>query len=113
MTLSFQIIHKASGVHSSNSVTSPALAPARNRHDADHNQSFAVTGSPKLPVGGFAALTPALTIVRRGSGAEADTTLPSVMTCANYVCADTSSIDHSLKRPDCFADSSKCPTTPA
>lgn len=69
-----------------------------------------VTGSPRLPPGGLAALQPRLTVVRkhssggeRQSGASgpslgpsvgslgpiaqriADTDLPSVMTCANYI----------------------------
>lgn len=54
-------------------------------YDNDERRSFLqfITGSPKLPVGGFAALNPPLTIVRRGSGPEADSMLPSVMTCAN------------------------------
>lgn len=57
-----------------------------------------VTGSPRLPAGGFLALNPRLTIVRKGpdlsgpispkSGEDArklsDNDLPSVMTCANY-----------------------------
>lgn len=58
-----------------------------------------VTGSPRLPVGGFLALNPRLTIVRKGSakstpaspggddvssGEARDNDLPSVMTCANY-----------------------------
>lgn len=42
------------------------------------------TGSPRLPVGGFAALTPRLTVVDKGSP-DPDAVLPSVMTCANYL----------------------------
>lgn len=38
--------------------------------------------SPRLPIGGFAALTPSLTIVRKDGG---DGSLPSVMTCVNYI----------------------------
>lgn len=45
-----------------------------------------VTGSPKLPMGGFKALSPPLTVVKKtvekGSG---DEYLPSVMTCVNYL----------------------------
>ncbi|GAA5940144.1 hypothetical protein JCM10213_008342 [Rhodosporidiobolus nylandii] len=41
-----------------------------------------MTGSPRLPIGGFAALTPPLTIVRKDGG---DAVLPSVMTCVNFV----------------------------
>jgi len=47
-----------------------------------------VTGSPKLPVGGWKSLRPKLTIVRkdqeRGSSSP-DNYLPSVMTCVNYL----------------------------
>lgn len=41
-----------------------------------------ITGSPRLPIGGFSALTPPLTIVRKDGG---DSSLPSVMTCVNYI----------------------------
>ncbi|CAI4228739.1 unnamed protein product [Auanema sp. JU1783] len=45
-----------------------------------------VTGSPRLPIGGFRALNPPLTVVRKtatyGSG---DDELPSAMTCYNYL----------------------------
>ncbi|GAA5852212.1 hypothetical protein JCM8547_006700 [Rhodosporidiobolus lusitaniae] len=41
-----------------------------------------MTGSPRLPIGGFAALSPPLTIVRKDGG---DAVLPSVMTCVNFV----------------------------
>ncbi|KAJ3069680.1 Ubiquitin-protein ligase [Podochytrium sp. JEL0797] len=46
-----------------------------------------VTGSPKLPIGGFKGLTPALTVVRKNAdfGLKADSYLPSVMTCVNYL----------------------------
>ncbi|XP_055698970.1 E3 ubiquitin-protein ligase TRIP12 isoform X2 [Phlebotomus papatasi] len=46
-----------------------------------------VTGSPRLPTGGFKALTPALTIVRKtlDSNQNPDDYLPSVMTCVNYL----------------------------
>ncbi|KAK3145187.1 hypothetical protein QOZ80_4AG0324970 [Eleusine coracana subsp. coracana] len=55
-----------------------------------------VTGAPRLPPGGLAALNPKLTIVRKHSSAAntsnaagatetADDDLPSVMTCANYL----------------------------
>jgi E3 ubiquitin-protein ligase TRIP12 len=46
-----------------------------------------VTGSPRLPVGGLARLSPRLTIVRKSpeEGVSPDAYLPSVMTCANYV----------------------------
>ncbi|XP_042213589.1 E3 ubiquitin-protein ligase TRIP12-like isoform X2 [Homarus americanus] len=63
-----------------------------------HQRSFLqfVTGSPRLPVGGFRSLTPALTIVRKTfeAGENPDDFLPSVMTCVNYLkLPDYSSID--------------------
>lgn len=53
-----------------------------------------VTGSPKLPIGGFKALKPGLTVVRKASenGLTPNDYLPSVMTCVNYLkCPDFSS----------------------
>ena len=48
-----------------------------------------VTGCPRLPVGGFKALSPPLTIVKKDSfdspDANPDDYLPSVMTCVNYL----------------------------
>ncbi|TFK26191.1 ubiquitin-protein ligase [Coprinopsis marcescibilis] len=46
-----------------------------------------ITGSPKLPIGGFKGLNPALTVVRKPHEAPltADDYLPSVMTCVNYL----------------------------
>lgn len=54
-----------------------------------------VTGAPRLPPGGLAALNPKLTIVRKhstgasggikGTAQATDGDLPSVMTCANYL----------------------------
>lgn len=46
-----------------------------------------VTGSPRLPTGGFRALNPPLTIVRKTMECNqlADDYLPSVMTCVNYL----------------------------
>ncbi|KAJ5899399.1 hypothetical protein N7495_004143 [Penicillium taxi] len=46
-----------------------------------------VTGSPKLPIGGFKSLTPIFTVVCRPSEAPftPDDYLPSVMTCVNYL----------------------------
>lgn len=45
-----------------------------------------MTGSPKLPIGGFSGLHPPLTIVKRPpeANADPDKTLPSVMTCVNF-----------------------------
>ncbi|KAF2764739.1 hypothetical protein EJ03DRAFT_331581 [Teratosphaeria nubilosa] len=46
-----------------------------------------VTGSPKLPIGGFKALTPMFTVVCKPSEPPytSDDYLPSVMTCVNYL----------------------------
>lgn len=46
-----------------------------------------VTGTPRLPTGGFKALTPPLTIVRKkvDGNQNPDEYLPSVMTCVNYL----------------------------
>jgi E3 ubiquitin-protein ligase TRIP12 len=46
-----------------------------------------VTGSPKLPIGGFKSLTPMFTVVCKPSESPytSDDYLPSVMTCVNYL----------------------------
>ncbi len=46
-----------------------------------------VTGSPRLPFGGFSRLNPSLTVAKRvtPSGDLPDLYLPSVMTCQNYL----------------------------
>ncbi|SCW04444.1 LAFE_0H13652g1_1 [Lachancea fermentati] len=46
-----------------------------------------LTGSPKLPIGGFKSLNPRLTVVLKHpeEGQKPDEYLPSVMTCANYL----------------------------
>ncbi|KAI8082723.1 uncharacterized protein BX664DRAFT_387876 [Halteromyces radiatus] len=45
------------------------------------------TGSPRLPIGGWKAMRPMFTVVRKNCEAPlvADDYLPSVMTCANYL----------------------------
>lgn len=46
------------------------------------------TGSPRLPLGGFKGLHPALTVVKKDPnvlGSSPDIYLPSVMTCQNYL----------------------------
>lgn len=45
------------------------------------------TGSPRLPLGGFANLVPKMSISKRitPAGASPDDYLPSVMTCQNYI----------------------------
>lgn len=47
-----------------------------------------ITGSPRLPHGGFAALDPKMTVVHKkplDPKDNPDNILPSVMTCQNYV----------------------------
>lgn len=46
-----------------------------------------ITGSPKLPIGGFKSLVPTFTVVCRPSEPPytPDDYLPSVMTCVNYL----------------------------
>ncbi|QBM88519.1 E3 ubiquitin-protein ligase TRIP12 [Metschnikowia aff. pulcherrima] len=46
-----------------------------------------LTGSPRLPIGGFKAMRPEFTVVRKhpDAGLSSDDYLPSVMTCANYL----------------------------
>ncbi|XP_048588238.1 E3 ubiquitin-protein ligase TRIP12 isoform X2 [Nematostella vectensis] len=60
-----------------------------SEYDADQQRLFLqfVTGSPRLPVGGFRSLNPPLTIVRKTfePPLSADNYLPSVMTCVNYL----------------------------
>ncbi|XP_072953939.1 E3 ubiquitin-protein ligase UPL4 [Typha angustifolia] len=55
--------------------------------ECDQRRAFLqfVTGAPRLPPGGLAALNPKLTVVRKYSSNEADADLPSVMTCVNYL----------------------------
>ncbi|GJQ67325.1 hypothetical protein Trydic_g8224 [Trypoxylus dichotomus] len=55
-----------------------------------------LTGSPRLPVGGFKSLSPPLTVVRKTlePNMNPDDFLPSVMTCVNYLkLPDYSSIE--------------------
>lgn len=66
--------------------------------DPQHRRDFLqfVTGSPKLPIGGFKSLTPMFTVVCRPSEPPytSDDYLPSVMTCVNYLkLPDYSSLD--------------------
>lgn len=45
-----------------------------------------VTGSPRLPIGGFRGLNPPLTVVKKtASCAKNEEELPSAMTCYNYL----------------------------
>lgn len=69
-----------------------------SEYDVEEQRKFLqfVTGSPRLPVGGLKSLSPALTIVRKTceAGSSADSFLPSVMTCVNYLkMPDYSTVD--------------------
>ncbi|KAL8660104.1 MAG: hypothetical protein Q9226_000096 [Calogaya cf. arnoldii] len=59
-----------------------------------------VTGSPKLPIGGFKSLTPMFTVVCKPSEPPytSDDFLVSVMTCANYVKLPDYSDIHILRK---------------
>ncbi|XP_072379801.1 E3 ubiquitin-protein ligase TRIP12 isoform X1 [Diabrotica undecimpunctata] len=58
-------------------------------YDREEQRMFVqfLTGSPRLPVGGFKALSPPLTVVRKTleGNMNPDDFLPSVMTCVNYL----------------------------
>ncbi|CAG9769753.1 unnamed protein product [Ceutorhynchus assimilis] len=58
-------------------------------YDSEEQRMFVqfLTGSPRLPVGGFKALSPPLTVVRKTlePNMNPDDFLPSVMTCVNYL----------------------------
>lgn len=60
-----------------------------SKYDKNEQRSFLqfVTGSPRLPTGGFKALSPPLTIVRKtlDTNQNPNDYLPSVMTCVNYL----------------------------
>lgn len=67
-------------------------------YDSEERRLFIqfVTGSPRLPVGGFKSLSPPLTVVRKTlePNMNPDDFLPSVMTCVNYLkLPDYSSIE--------------------
>lgn len=61
-----------------------------------------LTGSSNLPIGGWDQLTPALTVVCRTSD-NPDDSLPSVMTCANYLKLPRYSSKQKLKEKLLFA----------
>ncbi|RPA96718.1 hypothetical protein L873DRAFT_1211694 [Choiromyces venosus 120613-1] len=65
------------------------LLTAMSEFNAQERRDFLqfVTGSPKLPIGGFKSLTPLFTVVCKPSEPPytSDDYLPSVMTCVNYL----------------------------
>ncbi|KAI0060670.1 hypothetical protein BV25DRAFT_1954506 [Artomyces pyxidatus] len=66
-----------------------SLIEVMSEYDAPTRREYLqfLTGSPKLPIGGFRGLNPPLTVVRKPHEAPltADDYLPSVMTCVNYL----------------------------
>ncbi|KAG8745001.1 Ubiquitin fusion degradation protein 4 [Ceratobasidium sp. 414] len=65
------------------------LISVMSSYDESARRAFLqfITGSPKLPIGGFRGLSPQLTVVRKPHEPplKADDYLPSVMTCVNYL----------------------------
>ncbi|RKP06495.1 hypothetical protein THASP1DRAFT_18424 [Thamnocephalis sphaerospora] len=72
-----------------NSATVRNLIELMTEFDTDERRLFLqfITGSPRLPIGGFKSLQPPFTIVRKPSEhpLAANDYLPSVMTCVNYL----------------------------
>ncbi|TPX44865.1 hypothetical protein SeLEV6574_g04240 [Synchytrium endobioticum] len=77
---------KADHGYSSTSPQVEWLVAVMAGYDVTQRREFLqfVTGAPKLPFGGFKALNPPLTIVRRDAR-KPNNDLPSVMTCTNYL----------------------------
>ncbi|XP_010253504.1 PREDICTED: E3 ubiquitin-protein ligase UPL4 isoform X2 [Nelumbo nucifera] len=75
--------------HGYTSSSPPVINLLEIIQEFEHDQRRAflqfVTGAPRLPPGGLAALNPKLTIVRKHCSEWVDGDLPSVMTCANYL----------------------------
>ncbi|KAK8438643.1 Ubiquitin fusion degradation protein 4 [Candidozyma auris] len=74
------------------------LAKILSSFDQEHRRKFLqfLTGSPRLPIGGFKSLRPEFTVVKKNPDEDlgSDNYLPSVMTCASYLkLPDYSSID--------------------
>ncbi|THH11305.1 hypothetical protein EW145_g739 [Phellinidium pouzarii] len=89
---SFETLMEAMKADHGFNVESPTirnLASVMAEYDASTRRKFLqfITGSPKLPIGGFRSLNPPLTVVRKPHEAPltADDYLPSVMTCVNYL----------------------------
>lgn len=65
------------------------LLQVMSEFDLNERREFLqfITGSPKLPIGGFRSLTPMFTVVCKPSEHPytSDDYLPSVMTCVNYL----------------------------
>lgn len=80
---------KADHGYNAESKTTLNLAKMMAEFNKDKRRDFLqfITGSPRLPIGGFKSLQPQLTVVRKpvDSGKKPDDYLPSVMTCVNYL----------------------------
>jgi E3 ubiquitin-protein ligase TRIP12 len=80
---------KADHGYNSNSRIIVQLAEMLSNFNLEERRAFLsfCTGSPKLPIGGFAALSPPLTVVCKtvNKNEKPDECLPSVMTCAHYL----------------------------
>lgn len=65
------------------------FADMLSKFDVEERRLFLTfcTGSPRLPIGGFSALNPCLTVVRKtvDKNDNVNKCLPSVMTCAHYL----------------------------
>lgn len=68
------------------SITAKLFCTLLHQYTPEERREFLmfITGSPRLPLGGFAALHPPLTVVCKDSKVPEEV-LPSVMTCANYI----------------------------
>lgn len=88
--------------YSSQSTTYVNLLTVLSQFPQEERRLFLtfVTGSPRLPIGGFKGLVPPLTVVKKEAG---DDCLPSVMTCQNYLKLPDYSDIHSLMRALSYA----------
>lgn len=73
--------------YSKNSVPVQYLADVVSQLGPDDKRNFVqfVTGTPRLPIGGFKSLSPPLTVVKKDTEGNSDSYLPSVMTCAKVL----------------------------
>lgn len=73
--------------YSKSSVPVQYLADIVSGLELEERRSFVqfVTGTPRLPIGGFKSLSPPLTVVKKDTEGSPDSYLPSVMTCAKVL----------------------------
>lgn len=83
-----RVVHADHG-YTLESVNVQNLLTIMSEFDTDDQRKFLqfLTGSPRLPIGGFKALKPDFTVVKKQAEDDLvpDDYLPSVMTCANYL----------------------------